>query len=89
MAKIHIEQVEDHYGYDTPILTCGKCGATIMELDVYENRRGSLNTKEDNIQNKWYIPQDGYNQEIEYCSCCGSKLAWKTFYLKGGVCNDK
>ena len=34
------------------------------------------------MNNKWYIPKDCYNNNIEYCSCCGAKLDWKRFYLK-------
>ena len=27
------------------------------------------------------IPEDDYNQRIEYCSGCGKKLNWKDFFI--------
>lgn len=33
------------------------------------------------LKNEWYIPEDDYNQRIEYCSGCGKKLNWKDFFI--------
>ncbi len=47
-----------------------RCYTGIEAEYEYENRDTPYNMI---MKNKWYIPKDGYNQKIEFCSGCGKK----------------
>lgn len=73
-------------------ISCPYCNSTIIEdIQDYEQVYTPIDAEflfEDRdtpynmiIKNKWYIPEDNWNQKIEYCSCCGRKLNWKDFFI--------
>lgn len=76
--------------YDEEGICCEKCRHTLYEdFDDYESDtpidaefeyedRGDPYTMI--IENKWYVPKDRFNFEINHCSYCGAKLNWKEFF---------
>lgn len=86
--NLAIEEYDDDYGQRLMIV-CPYCGNSIFDLDDYVRCYTNLDAEyeyskgdhyERIIENKFYIPEDNYNQSIEYCHCCGNKLQWKNLY---------
>lgn len=83
----------DEYHSGGTSIICPYCYSTIMDLidyirchtfiEEYSKRDDKYEyLNKDVVENKWYIPNDSYNQEITHCHCCGKKIQWKYLYLE-------